>query len=123
MEQELFTFPEHLSLPSVFSEIRVTRFLALCVCFVDRCPFVLFLLATVLSVFLSFGHCVVCFSVFWPLCCLFFFDMRILITSLVSSNSSCAIKALFCQSIIVIVIRLIRVYYAFQYNISYYNDR
>ena len=26
---------------------------------------------------------------FWPLCCLFFFDIRILITPLVSSNSSC----------------------------------
>ena len=25
---------------------------------------------------------------FWPLCCLFFFDLRILITPLVSSNSS-----------------------------------
>ena len=25
---------------------------------------------------------------FWPLCCLFFFDVRILITSLISSNSS-----------------------------------
>ena len=25
---------------------------------------------------------------YWPLCCLFFFDIRILITSLVSSNSS-----------------------------------
>ena len=25
---------------------------------------------------------------FWPLCCLSFFDLRILITSLVSSNSS-----------------------------------
>jgi hypothetical protein len=25
---------------------------------------------------------------FWPLCCLFFFDIRILITPLVSSNSS-----------------------------------
>jgi hypothetical protein len=25
---------------------------------------------------------------FWPLCCLFFFDIRILITHLVSSNSS-----------------------------------
>ena len=25
----------------------------------------------------------------WPLCCLFFFDIRILITPLVSSNSSC----------------------------------
>ena len=26
---------------------------------------------------------------FWPLCCLFFFDIRILIAPLVSSNSSC----------------------------------
>jgi hypothetical protein len=26
---------------------------------------------------------------FWPLCCLFFFDIRILITPLVSSNSHC----------------------------------
>ena len=34
--------------------------------------------------------CMFCksFFVFWPLCCLFFFDLRILITSLVSSNSS-----------------------------------
>ena len=37
----------------------------LCVCFVDRC--------------LSF--------LFWPLCCLFSFDLRFLITHLVSSNS------------------------------------
>ena len=36
------------------------------VCFIDRC--------------LSFF--------FWPLCCLFFFDIRILIIPLVSSNSS-----------------------------------
>jgi hypothetical protein len=28
------------------------------------------------------------FIFFWPLCCLFFFDIRILITPLVSSNSS-----------------------------------
>jgi hypothetical protein len=31
------------------------------------------LLAIVLSVLLSFGHCLVCSSVFWPLSCLFFF--------------------------------------------------
>ena len=41
------------------------------------------------SVLLSFGHCAVCPSVFWPLCCLSFFDLWILITRLVSSNSSC----------------------------------
>jgi hypothetical protein len=58
-----------------------------------------YLLATVLSVLLlftasdyplvSFGHCVVCssiygirlpFGIFWPLCCLFFFYLRHLIT-------------------------------------------
>ena len=47
----------------VFSWTLVTRFLVLCVCFVDRC-----------------------FS-FWPLSCLFF-DLRILITPLVSLNTS-----------------------------------
>jgi hypothetical protein len=49
-----------------FSWIRVTRSLVLCVCFVDRC--------------LSFFVC--------PFFCLFFFDLRILITPLVSSYSS-----------------------------------
>jgi hypothetical protein len=51
----------------VLSGVRVTRSLVLCVCFVDRC--------------LSF-----CPFFFWPLCCLFF-NIQILITSLVSSNS------------------------------------
>jgi hypothetical protein len=64
--QELPTLREHLS----FSGVRVTRYLLLCVCFVDRC--------------LSFF--------FWLLCCLSFFDLRILITLLVSSNSSSKIQ-------------------------------
>ena len=46
VEQELLTFPEHLSSPPGFSEVRVTRSLVFYVCFVDRCTF-------------SFGHCVV----------------------------------------------------------------
>ena len=50
-------------------QVRVTRSFAWCVCFVDRC--------------LSF-----CTFFFWPLCCLFFFDIRILITPLVFTNSS-----------------------------------
>ena len=66
VEQKLLTLPEHLSSPPVFSGVRVTLSLVLCVCFVDRC--------------LSFF--------FWPLRCLFFFDIRILITPLVSLNSS-----------------------------------
>jgi hypothetical protein len=37
VEQELLTLPEHLiSSPPVFSVVRDTRSLALCVCFVDR---------------------------------------------------------------------------------------
>jgi hypothetical protein len=63
VEQELLTLPEHLSSPSVFSRIRVSRSLVLYVCFVDRRLF------------------------FWPLCCLFF-DIRILITPLVSPTTS-----------------------------------
>jgi hypothetical protein len=52
-----------LTSPSVFSGVRVTRYLVVCVCFVDRC----------LSFFFS------------PLCFLFFFDIRILIIPLISS--------------------------------------
>ena len=64
VEQELLTLPEHLS----FSGVRVTRCLVVCVCFVELClSFVLF---------------------FWPLCCLLFFDIRIIITPLLSSSSS-----------------------------------
>ena len=66
VEQELLTLPEHLSSPPFFSGVRVTRSLVLYVWFVDRC--------------LSFF--------FWPLCCLFFFDIWILIAPLVSLNSS-----------------------------------
>jgi hypothetical protein len=66
-EQELRTLPGHLSSPPVFSGVRVTRSLVLYVCFVDSCLYFFF----------------------WPLCCLFFFDIKILITPLVSSNSSC----------------------------------
>ena len=51
--QELPTLPEHLSSLPVFSGVRLTRSLVLCVCFVDRClSFCTF----------SFGHYVVCSS-------------------------------------------------------------
>ena len=53
VEQELLTLQEHLSSPPVFSGVRVTRSLVLCVCFVDRClSFCIF----------SFGRCAVCSS-------------------------------------------------------------
>jgi len=52
VEQELLTLPEHMISPPVFSGVRVTRYVALYVCFVDRC----------LSFVLFFVHCVVCSS-------------------------------------------------------------
>ena len=67
VKQELLILPYHLSSPSVFSWVRVPRSYVLCICFEDRC--------------LSFF--------FWPLCCLSLIDTRILITTLVSSYSSC----------------------------------
>jgi hypothetical protein len=45
-------------------------------------------LAIVLSVLLRYTDSDYPFGIFWSLCCLSFFDIRILITPLVSSNSS-----------------------------------
>jgi hypothetical protein len=59
----------YLCSPPVLVGVRVAQFFVLCVCFVDRC--------------LSFCTCF-----FWPLYCLSFFDLRILITSLISWNPS-----------------------------------
>ena len=66
VEQELPTLPEHLSSPLGFSGVRVARSFVFCIIFC-RSFFVLF---------------------FWPLSCLSFFDLRNLITPLVSSNST-----------------------------------
>ena len=55
MKYELFTLPEHMSSPAVLSEVRVTRSLVVCVCFVERC---LSLCA------FSLDHCVVCPSIY-----------------------------------------------------------
>ena len=76
VEQVLLTLPDHLSSPPVFSGVRVTGSLVFC-----RALFVLL-----------YFFC-------WPLCCLFFFDIRILITPLVSSNSSYQIL-LFIQDVL-----------------------
>ena len=65
----LFTRQEHLNSLPALNEVHATRSLVLCVMFYRS-----------LFVLLSFF--------FWPLCCLSFFDLRILITHLVSSNSS-----------------------------------
>jgi hypothetical protein len=48
---------EHLISPPVFSEVRVTRFVVVCVCFVDRClSFCPFFYANVLSVVTMIFH-------------------------------------------------------------------
>jgi hypothetical protein len=41
-----------------------------------------------LSVLLSFGHCVVCSSVFWSLCCLFFCLLAIVLSVLLRFTDS-----------------------------------
>ena len=53
--QELHTLPENLSSPVVFCGVRVARSLVFCVVFCR-------------SLF------VILYFLFWPLCCLFFFD-------------------------------------------------
>ena len=67
--KQLWTFTIYISLCITCHTTILIRSLLLYVCFVDRC----------------FSFCT--FS-FVPLCCLFFFDLRILITPLVFSNSS-----------------------------------
>jgi hypothetical protein len=69
-EQVLLSLREHLSSPPVFNGgpcYSIIRF----ICMFCRSLFVLL------------------YFFFWPLCCLFFFDIRILIAPLVSSNSAC----------------------------------
>jgi hypothetical protein len=78
-EQELLTLPEHMSSPPLFSGVRVTRSFMCMFC-------------RSLSVLLYFF--------FWPLCCLFFFDIRILITPLVTSYSSIDIVILWYNLLI-----------------------
>ena len=59
---------------SVFSGVRVTRSLVLYICFVDRFMYIFFC----------------------SLCCLIFFDMRILIAPSVSTNSSLSMALVQC---------------------------
>ena len=107
MKQELFTLPEHLSSPPIFSEVRVARSLVFnvmlcrplfvllsfffwplyCLFFFDLRLLITslwYLLAIVLSVLLRFTASDYPFGIIWPLYCLFFFDLRLLITPLVS---------------------------------------
>ena len=103
---ELLILPQHLTLPLVLVKFVFFDLQFSVQCFVARCcpfsfghcvvcPFVLFLLVIVLSVLLSFF--------FWSLCCLSF-DLRILITPLVCSDSpvcKCTIEELHVQCILI----------------------
>ena len=64
VEQELSILPEHLGSPPVFSEVRVTRSLVLCVSFVDRCLSCTFIFAIVLSVLLRYTDSDYSFGIF-----------------------------------------------------------
>jgi hypothetical protein len=93
VEQELLTLPKDLSSPPPpdFSGVRFTRSLVLYICFVDRC--------------LSF----------WSLCCLFSFDLRILINPLVSSNSSC----LLCSSTMTFAMHVALIYVRYKLKVEW----
>jgi len=70
VEQKLHTLPGQLGSSPVFCGIPVAQYLVFCVVFVDQhlsfCP-------------ISFGHYIVCYSSI---------DLRLLVTSLVSSDVS-----------------------------------
>ena len=71
----VLSLPEHVSSPPCFGGIRVARSLVFCVVFVDHC--------------LSF--------LFWPLYCLSFLDLLLLITPICIVNlCNKMLKKLFC---------------------------
>ena len=89
VEQELLTLLGHPSSPQVFSGVRVTQSLVLCVCFVV-CPFVLFLLAIVLSVLLRLMDSDYSFGIIHSLPTIYFFfiSSEHWIISILSSTTS-----------------------------------
>jgi len=84
VEQVLPTLPEHLSSLPVFSGVRVVRPLVFCVMFCRS--------------FLSFYP-----FFFRSLYCPFFFDIRLLVTTLSSSNFSISFHLLRCKAIILYI--------------------
>ena len=77
------------TLTPVFNGVRASQSLVFCVV-ICRLLFVLlscFLLTIVLSVLFSFGHVIICPAFLWTLHYVSFFDLRLPITLLVSSNS------------------------------------
>ena len=85
-EQELLTLPEHLSSTPLFSGVRVTRSLVCCVMFCG-------------SLFVVLSFCLLAIA----MCFLSFFDLRLLITTLVYSNFSYS-KTTFCKLVFLLQI-------------------
>ena len=84
MEQELISAP-------IFSGVRVTRSLVLCVCLVDRF-FILF----------SFGHCVVCSTSIYGLW-LHLWYLRSLLSKTICVILSSVCRAMFFRSLFVLL--------------------
>ena len=85
----LLTLSEHLGSPPVFSGVRVTRSLVLCVVFCRLLfvPLSFFFWLLCCLAFFFWPLCCLPFF-FWPLCCLALFDLLILNAPFVSSSSS-----------------------------------
>ena len=84
VKQALLILREHLGSPPDFSGVHVAPVFRV---MFSRSSFVLFfffLLVIVLSVLLRFTASDYPFGILWPLYCLFLYDLRLLITSLVS---------------------------------------
>ena len=85
-KQALLILREHLGSPPDFSGVHVAPVFRAMFC---RSSFVLlsfFSFDIVLAILLRFTASDYPFGVLWPLYCLSFYDLRLLITSLVSSN-------------------------------------
>ena len=102
VEQELLTLPEHPRSPPVFSRGSCYS-IFIFMCMISRSLFVLL------------------YFFFWPLCCLFFFDIRNLITPSVSSNSSSYILVVYASRYYIVVVHANRYYIEFVFINSYDN--
>ena len=86
VEQELLT---HIGAPEFNSGVRVTRSLVLYVCFVDRCSsFCTF----------SFGHCVVCSSMYGFLLPIWYLQILLIAVTMGLNISHCGIQFM-CRNI------------------------
>ena len=84
VKQELLILREHMGSPPNFSGVHVAPVFRVMFCRSSFVLFFFFLLTIVLAILLRFTASDYLFGILWPLYCLFFYDLRLLITSLVS---------------------------------------